>query len=304
MLQIRSGSPARPMQHQSNSGVQQKPDINFNVQKRLGPDVTFSKPNATSAHPPAVYNPQSWNSRVQLKSQTPAFQQALHGTKPAAPTAPPVYRPFIPAAQGKTVTTNGPVNAGMSPPVYNPFCPNAQTKMAETFMPTAQQPGTHLNGIPSVESPAFAFESTSAIQMAKHNNKRGAFVAGQNARRAAVGLNTRGGAVRKKWQVNRYDASPEGKYGRVKFRFMGQTRKGLNPGNRYLRKVSIAYTGTRAGDYAAAGGGQAGYVWHHYHNYSPATGRGTMYLMTLADHAPFHYGGVWMYERAHGGAYG
>lgn len=122
----------------------------------------------------------------------------------------------------------------------------------------------------------------------------------------AMGLNPRGtGRARVGKRVVPYDPSPGGRYGLVRFNCKGQTRLGLNPGNRYIRKVKITYTGTRTGDYHAAGGAVAGRVWHHYHDYKLATNQGTMYLMTVPDHSLPHSGGVWMWEREHpGSSYG
>ncbi|HKS30569.1 MAG TPA: SpvB/TcaC N-terminal domain-containing protein [Pyrinomonadaceae bacterium] len=124
-----------------------------------------------------------------------------------------------------------------------------------------------------------------------------------------MGLNPRGtGRVRKKRRVQTF-VIDHGKAKLVNFKFMGMTRRGLHPGSDYVDRAVIIYTGSRAGDFAAAnlavgrGATPGGYVWHHYHNYKPATNTGTLYLMTTAKHAPAHSGGVWQYEQHHGVAY-
>lgn len=87
------------------------------------------------------------------------------------------------------------------------------------------------------------------------------------------------------------------------FDIAGQQRPGLHPGTHYRHVVHIAYTGGRAGDFALAnaifGYNQtpAGYVWHHFHDWTPplvngGNGSGTMYLMTVAEHGIYHCGGV------------
>jgi RHS repeat-associated protein len=147
--------------------------------------------------------------------------------------------------------------------------------------------------------------------VSKQKKKRKAATLGQIKRRRDLGINNAGRKARKIRPPARYAPPPPGgHYGRPYFWFQGVKKRGLHPGNRYLHVVTITYIGNRTGDYAAAnaaagiGATPAGFVWHHYHNYSPATGRGRMYLMTVADHAPAHTGGVWMYEQAHGGVYG
>lgn len=87
------------------------------------------------------------------------------------------------------------------------------------------------------------------------------------------------------------------------FMLNGVLRQGLNPGTHYTHAVRITYTGGRAGDFALANniaglpGTPNGYVWHHFHDWLPpivhgGNGSGMMYLMTVADHGVFHYGGV------------
>lgn len=88
----------------------------------------------------------------------------------------------------------------------------------------------------------------------------------------------------------------------------GQVRTGLNPGTHYRHSVHIAYTGGRLGDFALAntifGLAQTpiGYVWHHYHDWTPSlvvgggNGFGTLYLMTVAEHGVYHCGGVMQME--------
>lgn len=222
---------------------------------------------------------------------------------------PPVYRgPAAAVAQGKGSI---PAYRPVAQPVHNPDLSNvvqgrtltAKNSMFGPVSPMGSPSGADSG--PVAQPPALSFPADSTVQAVARNPKRKAAFAGQAARRKAIGLNAIGRPIRKKWRVDRFDPSPEGKYGRIRFKFMGQTRWGLNPGNRFLNKVNITYTGSRAGDYAAAGGAPgAGQVWHHYHNYNPATNRGTMYLMTVADHAAAHSGGVWMYEQANGVVYG
>ncbi|MES2941181.1 MAG: HNH endonuclease [Pseudomonadota bacterium] len=73
----------------------------------------------------------------------------------------------------------------------------------------------------------------------------------------------------------------------------------------YLRRVKLAYTGSRAGDIVALGGTPPGFVWHHHHDYVAATNIGTMMLLPIADHKPGHRGGVWQWEHSPGhGVYG
>ena len=99
------------------------------------------------------------------------------------------------------------------------------------------------------------------------------------------------------------------------FDIAGQQRLGLHPGTHFLRRTRIAYTGTRAGDFFVANGKfgynqtPAGYGWHHFHDWMPSCaaggqGSGTLYLMTVAEHATFHYGGVAQAETHLGIAYG
>lgn len=123
-----------------------------------------------------------------------------------------------------------------------------------------------------------------------------------------MGLDARGhGRMRRRRPVVRLDPDPS-QVRRVQFTFMGQNRLGLHPGGQYTHRVRIVYTGTNAGDFAAANAAvgllatPAGRVWHHYHNYNPATNSGTLYLMRVADHRRYHTGGEWMYRRSHGGA--
>lgn len=238
------------------------------------------------------------------------------------PAPPPILRP-VPstAAQGKPASGCG------APPVYHPLSsrgvapppahrPNL-SGVSQFKALVASSPGNSLDtGMPVNQSgpPAVAeaqrnaiFPSLNTVQAASYGPIR--TTKKREASRLAnqkMGLDPTGGhRARVRRQVVPYDASPEGKYGIVLFTFRGARKRGLNPGSRYVRKVTIDYTGTRAGDYVAAGGAApAGHVWHHYHNYNPSTGRGTMYLMTVTDHAPRHHGGVWMYEQAHGVVYG
>ena len=272
----------------------------------------------------------------------PVYRSALPTAAHVRPAAPPVYRPpALGVTQGKTfgVACPPPIYRPVSqpgtvpPPVYHPYRPNVtQGKTAGTSSPPVYGPANPVRlaappvyqpyahaiaqakaiGVPNA-APVYgpqphpsAFPAIDTVQTAKRKvSTRTAAKVGEAARRKAIGLNPRGTKIRKRRPVVRYDPSPEGRYGRVNFTFMGMTRKGLNPGSRHLQKTTITYTGTRAGDYAAAGGAAPiGQVWHHYHNYNPTTGRGTMYLMTVGDHAPAHSGGVWMYEQAHGVVYG
>jgi len=76
------------------------------------------------------------------------------------------------------------------------------------------------------------------------------------------------------------------------------------------RQVTIAYTGGRLADYAAANvaagllATPANYTWHHFENYNNGTGRGTMQLVLTAAHqAVWHHGGVWQWEQANPGFY-
>ncbi|MBJ7418604.1 MAG: HNH endonuclease [Niveispirillum sp.] len=77
------------------------------------------------------------------------------------------------------------------------------------------------------------------------------------------------------------------------------------------RSVTITYTGTRVGDYAAANAA-AGYLftppnstWHHVEDYNPGNNRGTMELVPTNIHAGVnHRGGVWQWEQSTGNAYG
>jgi hypothetical protein len=77
------------------------------------------------------------------------------------------------------------------------------------------------------------------------------------------------------------------------------------PVGTYLRRVKLAYTGSRAGDIVALGGTPPGFVWHHHHDYVAATNIGTMMLLPIGDHKPGHRGGVWQWEHSPGhGVYG
>lgn len=73
--------------------------------------------------------------------------------------------------------------------------------------------------------------------------------------------------------------------------------------------VKILYTGSRLRDFKAAniaaGIGNTskpppGYVWHHLHDYNPATNAGTMQLVRRSAHEATypHTGGVAQYEAA------
>lgn len=98
------------------------------------------------------------------------------------------------------------------------------------------------------------------------------------------------------------------------FDIAGQQRLGLNPGTHFLRRTRIFYTGTRNGDFFQANAKfgynrtPAGYVWHHFHDWIPSLvighGSGTLFLMTVAEHAVFHYGGVAQAETHLGIIYG
>jgi hypothetical protein len=91
----------------------------------------------------------------------------------------------------------------------------------------------------------------------------------------------------------------------VDFTYKGETKKGLDPGGAYYDKLTITYSGTRTQDFLYADnalikkGGirPANTVWHHYHDYNPVSNQGTMYLMSLTDHSPTHFGGMWMYNK-------
>lgn len=91
------------------------------------------------------------------------------------------------------------------------------------------------------------------------------------------------------------------------FDVAGQARSGLNPGTHYRHFVTIAYTGGRLGDFALANAAfnlpqtPNGYVWHHFHDWTPppvpgGNGSGTLYLMTTAEHGVYHCGGVLQME--------
>lgn len=94
----------------------------------------------------------------------------------------------------------------------------------------------------------------------------------------------------------------------------GQQQPGLNPGTHYRHAVRIDYTGGRQGDFALANAAAnlpqtpAGYVWHHFHDWMPpvvhgGNGSGTLYLMTTAEHAVYHCGGVMQAETYSGVPY-
>ena len=116
----------------------------------------------------------------------------------------------------------------------------------------------------------------------------------------------------------RYSSSDSGPVRKETFVLGGMNQVGLNPGEHFIKRVTIQYQGSRGGDFAVANaqvGYQntpAGYVWHHFHDYSPSpagnAGYGTMYLMLIPDHQSIHHsGGVRQYEVAHGlppGGYG
>lgn len=107
-------------------------------------------------------------------------------------------------------------------------------------------------------------------------------------------------------------AKGDGKPILVNFTYKAETKHGLDPGGSYYHKVVIKYTGSRTGDFAL--GDQdlhargtyrpMGTVWHHFHDYDSVQNTGTMYLMTTLEHSLGHYGGVWMYEKAHNVKYG
>ncbi|MDJ0716864.1 MAG: polymorphic toxin-type HINT domain-containing protein [Prochloraceae cyanobacterium] len=92
----------------------------------------------------------------------------------------------------------------------------------------------------------------------------------------------------------------------------GKPRNGLNPGTYYLRKLEIAYTGSRKGDFKLANqyffgsdDTPQGLVWHHYHDYDQKTGMGTMYLMEDKIHTSMpHWGGVSQWSEAYKMKYG
>lgn len=97
----------------------------------------------------------------------------------------------------------------------------------------------------------------------------------------------------------------------------GSQHVGLNPGGQYRRSCQITYTGTRQGDFNVANAAcgyvatPPGYVWHHFHDYAPLNlgggllnpGRGTLYLMLIADHGVHHWGGAQQYRLIHGAGY-
>jgi hypothetical protein len=92
-------------------------------------------------------------------------------------------------------------------------------------------------------------------------------------------------------------------------------KQGLRfPTGSYAKRVKIAYTGSRKGDFAAANQAvgikaqDPDYVWHHMHDYDATSNTGTMYLVKHELHTPgkggpAHFGGVWQYEQATGTAY-
>lgn len=71
-----------------------------------------------------------------------------------------------------------------------------------------------------------------------------------------------------------------------------------------VRRIHINYTGTRAGDFAAAGAAQAGHTWHHvddWVNAGGAFGSGTLEEVPTVDHALHgHSGGVQQCGTVHG----
>ena len=84
---------------------------------------------------------------------------------------------------------------------------------------------------------------------------------------------------------------------------------GLVPGERFRAKINIPLTGTRTADFEFADRRakiqrRPDEVWHHSHDYDPATNQNTMYLMKKSDHDNLsHTGGCAQYKSSKGHGY-